>query len=132
MSLYEIKTPQPFDASVLDKMLVLAKNALKGVEKQQYTQAVVFVTSKGNEYCSVIVNAISETKADEKELLGKLHSAEDTEVHYILCMWHNGDIDIPSYELRKMLIQLNHENNNARSFVRSKDGYSVIKLEITM
>ncbi len=109
-----------------------ADEILFNTEKKQYTQAIVLLTSCGNEYNAVIENALSVEKSDEKALLDKLIAASDTRIDHILCLWHEGSVDIPSYDFRKMLCALNSDNENSNIFVMTQDGYSVIKLGSTL
>ena len=111
-----------------DKMAQTAKIALAEVEGQEYTQAIVLLTSKGNEYCSVIENALSAEMTEEMRLIGEL----DSSVSHILCMWHSGAIDLPSYRFRKMLSESNPDNRNADIFVLTNNGYSQRKLSASM
>ena len=131
-SLFEIKNPLPFDPDVFDKMQQTAKDILTNEQKQQYTQAVVLLTSSGKQYSCLVENALSEGNTDEKNLIDKLISNSDTEISFILCLWREGLADIPSYDFRKMLYELNPSNSNAGIFVMTKDGYSVIKLGVTI
>ncbi len=131
-SIFEIKNPMFFDESKFQNMKDIAKALLSGKEKKQYTQAIVLLSSLGNEYSAVIENALSVEKSDEKALLDKLISASDTKIDFILCLWHECSVDIPSYDFRKMLCALNPDNANSGIFVITRDGYSVIKLGNTL
>ena len=131
-SLYEVKNPMSFDSEALAHMYNTAKDLLRETTPQQYTQTIVLLTASNKEYGAVIHNAISQIKSDEKALLHKLRAASDTEIRYVLCMWANGGVDIPSYHFRKMLFELNHKNEDAGILIRAKDGYSAMKLGITL
>ena len=131
-SIFEIKNPMFFDESKFQNMKDIAKASLSGTEKKQYTQAIVLLSSRGNEYSAVIENALSVEKSDEKVLLDKLVAALDTKIDLILCLWQNGSVDVPSYDFRKMLCELNPYNANSGIFVMTQDAYSVIKLGSTL
>ncbi len=96
-----------------------ANTILKNAECEQYTQAVVLSSTKGNEYSTVIKNVLSEEKTDEKDLLERLKKADDTEIRYCLCMWQDGSVDIPSFAFRNTLCELNPKNSETLSFVRT-------------
>jgi len=51
---------------------------------------------------------------------------------YVLCMWQDGCIDIPSRTFRKMLCAMNPQNADALLFVMTPNGVSVVKLANTM
>lgn len=132
MALFDIKDTAPFDAVVFETMLTAAQKALDNVVPQKRTQAIVLRTAKKNQYVSVISDALSDGKAEERELIGKMVSGEDTEVTDILCMWHDGSVDLPSFAFRNMLCQANANNRNAGIFVFTANGYSTLKLVHTL
>ena len=128
-TLFEIKEPLPFDEKIFDKLSAGAKAALDGANKGEFTQAVALLNEGGKVYCRLIQNALDAEHIDEKELIAKLDGAK---ISRILCMWQDGAIDIPSHDLRKLLLLSNSDNADAGIFVRTAQGYSVIKLENTM
>lgn len=131
-TLFELKNPLPFDQDVFDRMHQTAKNLLSNAKKEQYTEVVVLLTTSGKEYAAVIANALSEEHADEKRLTERMIASADTEITQILCMWQDGDIDLPSGDFRYALSRLNPSNGNAGIFVMTKDGYSVVRLNSTI
>lgn len=131
-SIFDIKNPLPFDEHLFKRMSAIAQNALKEAEKQQYTQAIVLLTVSGREYCSVITDAMSSEKKEERALIDSLITYKDTCVSSVLCMWSDGNTDIPSFAFRKMLFELNSENLNAGIFVKTFNGYSILKMGNTM
>ena len=105
---------------------------LSDAEKSQYTQAVVLHSSTGNEYSTIIRNALSEGKVDAVSLLQKIQEAKDCEMCFVLCMWQDQCIDIPSFAFRNLLLDLNEKNSESLLFVMTADGVSGIKLSATM
>ena len=133
MSLFELKNKLAVDMNLFEKMKKTAVNLLKESEKGQYTQAVVLLSSLGNEYGAIIKDATAEEKNNETALLEKLKAAEDTEIQYILCMWKGYCIDISSYAFRKMLLSLNQKNAETVIFVLTGDNeISGIEVQKTM
>ena len=121
-----------FDKNIYCEMKDVAEKALFGREKKEFAQAIVFHTAKGNLFAQFIENAVSEDKKDENNLLEKLSEEKDAEIDYILCLWQGGEMDIPSYDFRKMILNLDPVNSNAEIFVMTGNGVSVRKLENTM
>jgi len=58
--------------------------------------------------------------------------ANDTEIEYLLCLWQNGGIDLPSYRFREMLYETDQRNTECKIFVLTQNGTSVVKLEKTI
>ena len=130
-SLLELKTNKTPDLTVFACMKEKAE-LLSDAEKNQYTQAIVLYSAKGNEYSTIIRNALSKEMADEAFLLGKIQEANDSEIDFVLCMWQDQWIDIPSFAFRKLLLDLNEKNSESALFVVTADGVSEIKLSETI
>ncbi len=87
-------------------------------------QAIVFTTQNSYTYISVV-----ETP---QEICSRLVSEDDTRILKILVMWKNGEIDVPSYELRKAIVELNNENMDAHILLQGEDGLLIKKLSEMM
>ncbi len=131
-ALYELKTKAVPNLTVFNGMMNTATKLLSGAEKGQYTQAIVLHSAKGNEYSTIIRNALSEEKSDEKALLCQMQETKDSEIGFVLCMWQDDNIDIPSFAFRKLLLESNEKNADTALFVMTADGVSEIKLSATM
>ena len=133
-TLFDIKTPVPFDSDVFEKMRASALELLSDKEKSKNAQAIVALTESGNEHCIFVPNAMAEEKTVEKALIEKLIAESDTVITHLLCLWHDGEcsIDIASFDFRTMLINMNEANLNTKIFVLTKDGYSSILLRYTV
>lgn len=108
--------------TLFEQMKRSASAILQNAEKDQYTQAIVLLSASGNEYSTIINNALSEDKNQETAFLEEIKSKQDTEIRYILCMWQdNGCIDIPSFAFRKMLCSLDERNSDSLLFVMTAD-----------
>ena len=117
---------------VLARMKQTAASLLRTAENLPNTQAIVLETVSGNEYAAVIADALSADHIDARALLERLTDAEDTAVKWILCQWADGGVDLPSMAFRRMLCELSPENLNAAVFLRTKDGYTVKPMGVTM
>ena len=122
----------PFVSSIFDKMRQTAEFLLKDISTTKMTQAVVLLSSKGKEYSTIIEDVLAEEKNAEKSLVSELRANDDTEIGYILVVWKNGCVDVPSYDFREMLCRMNTENKNAAIFLMGEAGYGVKSLGATM
>ena len=130
-SLSDLKNQPPFDETVLERMSQKASALLSRAAIGLYTQALVLCTD-GGEYGAVISNALTAEKAEEHALLNALRDARDTRVRYVLCMWGDGNIDLPSHAFRILLRELDSQNDESLIFVNTKNGLAVVKLQITV
>ena len=131
-SFFERKTKMPYDLDVLEDMKATAFDLLCNTNKEKYTQAIVLYSATGNQYHEIIKNACSKDMTEEKELIEKLKAAGDTEIRYVLCMWQDNNVDIPSFAFRKMLCDLDQKNQEAILFVMTTEGISATKMSATM
>ena len=100
------------------------KQQLKNIDIRKYGIHSV-LTSKGNIYCKIIFNALSDESINEHSFLSELKSNDDTQIQKIVCLWSNGDIDMPSWKFRKMLCELNVENKNAQMLLNGGISYII-------
>ena len=131
-TLFEINENLQYDRNVLDEMTEKAKSLLSTAENGEFTQAVVLYSKSGAEYSMLLKNACTKQLEDERALLNRLKNCNDTEIQYLMCMWADNCIDIPSFALRKMLCEVNPKNSETLIFVMTTDGVSFIKLSKTM
>ena len=131
-TLFELKTHLPFDTDLFERLQKTASIMLQSAEQSQYTQGLILVSSTEKEYSAVIKNVLSEEQTEEKALLEELKANQDTTLGYILCMWQDACIDIPSMAFRKMLCALDPKNADALLFVMTGNGVSAVRLANTM
>ena len=131
-SLFELKAKIMFDLTIFECMKEKAIEMLSIADKSQYTQAIVLHSSTGNDYSTIIRNALSEEKADEESFIRKIQENQDSEMTFVLCMWQDQCIDIPSFAFRNLILNLNEKNSDSTLFVMTADGVSGIKLSATM
>jgi len=131
-TIFELNIKMPYDPDVYENMKTAAFDLLSQSDKEKYTQAIVLYSANGNKYDVVIKNACSEDRTEEKEFLAKLKAAEDTEIRYVLCMWPDNCIDIPSFAFRKMLSDLDSKNQEALLFVMTVEGVSAMKISSSL
>ena len=131
-TLFELATKSIANLTILDSMKKTAIDLLSDAENNQYTQAIVLRSSKGNEYSTIVRNALSEEKSDEESLFRKIQEAKDLEIGFVLCMWQDKCLDIPSFAFRKQLLGLNEKNTETTVFVMTAGGVSEVKLSVLM
>lgn len=117
---------------IFDTLKQNAQEALLNAPKGENTQVILALTSEGAEYTEVIFDALTHEKLDEKKLVGRLEADGNPRISHILCMWHGGSIDLPSFAMRKMLLELNEDNANSDIYVLTDNGYSTVKLSKTI
>ena len=120
------------------EMLSVVKNALQSITPHQYTQVVAICSDNGYIYHTIIDNALSGEMTSEQQLINQLIENNATLVKKIVCVWvKNGVnmldyVDMPSYNLRKMLCDCNGDNVNAEILLKGKEGFTTKTIGQTM
>lgn len=98
------------------KMLLKAKNLFgESMSGDVHTYAVVVLTEKG---CILGTASSVAAMENEQNILDSMTQTEDTVVRKILCLTADGQIDIPSYQMRRNLCLLNSKNREAEVFLQ--------------
>lgn len=99
-------------------------------QKDAPEQTVLLLTEKGS-LCTLIM----EERPVYRELDTFLETRKgeaDTRILYLLCLWRDGSLDVPSAELRKALLALNPGNSRARVLLNGGDGLNLKPLSVMM
>lgn len=92
---------------------------------QQYPSAVqiiVVLTASGNRYHMAIDDILQNRVISENAIAELLLQNQDTQAQYLVCMWSNGNIDVPSWHLQKLLSSVDPKNSHAQILVNTYDG----------
>ena len=95
-----------------EQMMTVAAGTLKEIP-ENVSQVLVTKTEQGE--ITVFENDLSSTReayflSEQKETLVAL-----------LCVWANGQIDVPSMNIRKRLIEINPKNADAVVYLQGKE-----------
>lgn len=79
-------------------------------------QVIVVKTAKGN-VRFFGNNVLDQKYEEEKDFVQKLVEEDDTVIEYIVCMWNDSNLDFPSMNFRKLLLEVNEENKHAKMYL---------------
>lgn len=88
-------------------------------------QAVAVWTSKGNLFCFANHGILSGNMEEENHFMKTLAESGDKEICYLVCMWNDNTLDLPSCHLRDLLIELHPSNKEAGILLNSDEGFQV-------
>ncbi len=114
--------------SIYEKLEATARSLTKKLTKEK--QAVALLSKNGRIY-----SAVQNISAGEEEIelvLSELQENKDTAVLSVICMFDSGDVDLPSYAFRKVLLRLNAMNKNTGIYLKGQSGYIEKRLKDTM
>ena len=104
----------------------LFEAAKKELDSNKTAQQVIAVrTAKSAVYSFLNNDIVSGNTTDEEQFAKLLSGKEDTEITELLCMWDTYNLDIPSQNFRKLLVNLNKENMKTKVLLVGKDSYLV-------
>jgi len=104
----------------------LLETAKNGINLNKTVQQVIVVrTAKSAVYSFLNNDIMAGNTTDEEQFAELLSGKEDTEIMELVCMWNTSVLDIPSRNLRNLLVKMNKENSKTKILLRGKDSYLV-------
>ena len=95
----------------------------------QGVQVIVVLTAKSHSFSFVNHNIMEGNLSEEEEFIEGLVEAGETEIRYLVCMWQEYMLDIPSQHMREQLVKTNPLNREMYLLLRGAEGYSIKKLK---
>ena len=93
-------------------------------------QVITMWTAKGHIRGLLNHGVNSGDTAGEEAFIRELAENGDTEISYVVCMWRDHTLDVPSHHLRESLAELNPANPEAKLLLRSGEGFLVKPLRV--
>lgn len=88
----------------------------------------MIVVKTENNHLRSFSNSLKSNGADEKNFVEQISASENPVIKYVLCMWSDGSIEIPSMHFRNLLLDASAENAQAVIILQGTDGISCKKL----
>ena len=115
------------DEIVLYQMYVFAGTS--AIEEAPDAEGITIVrTAKGREYRF----PLTMDKPFVPEAIATLTEAADHHILYLIHVWKNHCLDVPSYGLRQALMALHPENKDACLMLAGENGFTILTLGETM
>lgn len=94
-------------------------------------QIVVIKTANDNMYYFVNNLSVKGT-ADEDCFIEMLLDKDNVEIKYIVCMWNDYGIEIPSMNFRKRLLEICEKNAEALMLLQGENGFFAKEIKWSM
>lgn len=104
----------------IEELIVEAKKQVD--DNPTAEQVIVLVTAKNNMYTCINHCIMDGNYDDENHFFQMLVNKADVEVKYLVCMWNNGGLEIPSANFRKQLLEICSKNTDAIYCGQGADG----------
>lgn len=95
----------------------------------QGEQVIVVLTAKSHRFSLVNHNIMEGDLSKEENFIKGLVEVGETEIKYIVCMWQEYMLDIPSQHMREQLIKLNPLNKEMYLLLKGTENYLIKKLK---
>ena len=113
-------------ANIPEEFTELFETAKNGIDLNKTAQQVIVVrTAKSAVYSFLNNDIMAGNTTDEEQFAILLSGKEDTEITELVCMWNTSVLDIPSRNLRNLLVKMNKENSKTKILLAGKDSYLV-------
>lgn len=112
---------------------MLLNKASKEADKLSDGNVVAILTAKGTVDSILFQNKNFSIEAEKamKFLIEKKKSGE-AQIERLICMWHDGSIDLPSYAFRESLVAVDSKNLSTQMLLNGLTGYVVKTVKATM
>ena len=115
------------DETILYQMYVLS--AIRAIADAPDAQGITLVrTEKGNCYQF----PFSPDPDFVPQAVRTLTEAADPHIRYLIHVWKDHTLDVPAYSLRRALMELLPENQDALMMLAGKNGFRILPLVETM
>lgn len=89
----------------------LIEKAKKKILEMPQVEQIIGVKTKKNNIYFFGNNVLSKGAEDEEKFWKSLCDRGDTQIEYIVCMWSNSEMDIPSMNFLKMILKSDGKNS---------------------
>ena len=102
-------------------------------EKAQTVRNEYVLTAKGTVYSVSFQNGHSAIEAEGViKLFIEKKKNSDAKIERLICMWHDGSIDLPSFAFREALVAAEGSNLSAKMLLSGLNGYVVKTVKASM
>lgn len=115
------------------KWEMLLSRAKKDADELSNGNTVVMLTAKGTVYSVSLQNGHSAIEAEGViKLFIEKKKNSDAKIERLICMWHDGSIDLPSFAFREALVSAEVSNLSAKMLLSGLNGYVVKTIKASM
>lgn len=115
------------------KWEMLLTRAKKDANELSKGNTVVMLTAKGTVYSVSFQNGYSAIEVEGvMKLFIEKKKNSDAKIERLICMWHDGSIDLPSFTFREALVAAEGSNLSAKMLLSGLNGYVVKTIKASM
>ncbi len=112
-------------------MIKETADLLKSIENHNNKQVIAVRIANGKIYKAVVdQTSASDADREEQKLLDAI--GDNDAVTQLICCWSGGCFDVPSYNFRKKLCELNPNNESALMLLQGKKSFITKAVKVTL
>ena len=112
---------------------MLLSRARKEIETLSDGDVVVVLTTTGTVDSISFPDLKSSIEAEgAMKVLLDMKKNEDAKIERLICMWHDGCVDVPSFAFREALLSIDSANLSTQMLLNGLTGYIVKTVKATM
>lgn len=119
-------------AEFFSEFEVLVGEAKNEIRLNPDAEQVVVVRTTKNRIRSYTFDSMSEIIAADNAFVRQLVEQDDVEIKYIVSMWNNYGLEVPSIQLRKCLLEVSPKNGEALVVLQGEYDFAVRTIKSTM
>ena len=119
-------------AEFLSEFEVLVGEAKNEIRLNPDLEQVVVVRTAKNRIRSYVFHSMSEIIQEDNPFVRQLIEQDDVEIKYIVCMWNNYGLEVPSIQLRKSLLNASAKNEDTLMVLQGEYDFAIRTIKSTM
>lgn len=93
-------------------------------------QAIAVLTCKGDCFSLLNHGIRSGSTGEETAFLEGLAEKDNAALQYVVCMWNDGNLDVPSAHFRELLTMLNPANSETEILLKGSEDFLAQPLKV--
>ena len=119
-------------AEFISEFEVLVGEAKNEIHLNPDAEQVVVVRTAKKHIRSFVFHSMEEIIQEDNIFVRQLVEQDDAEIEYIVCMWNNYGLEVPSIQLRKCLLDVSAKNEDALMVLRGEYDFAIRTIKSTM
>lgn len=119
-------------AEFISEFEVLVGEAKNEIHLNPDAEQVVVVRTAKKHIRSFVFHSMEEIIQEDNIFVRQLVEQDDAEIEYIVCMWNNYGLEVPSIQLRKCLLDVSAKNEDALMVLHGEYDFAIRTIKSTM
>ena len=119
-------------AKFISEFEVLVGEAKNEIRFHPDAEQVIVVRTTKKRIRSFVFHSMEEIVQEDNVFVRQLVDQDDVEIDYIVCMWNNYGLDMPSIAFRKCLLEASSKNEETLMVLQGEYDFTIRSMKSTM